>query len=76
MTHVVTKFKTLFLRDSVYLPVGKYLASSTHVLHILTSTSKLVHGLTQSDLDNKDKMHFLAFKKITEDRCSPEYSRC
>lgn len=67
-THIATKFKNLFLKPSSNLAMGRCVASSAHLQLLVTSMSKLEHGLCQSDLDNLDKMNYNAFKKITDPR--------
>lgn len=51
------------------MPMGQYVVSLTHLQHILSdkSLTKLDHGLTQSDLDGKDKQNFRAVLRMTSD---------
>ena len=48
--------------------MGFFMASSSHLDHIVSSTSKLEHGLAPSDLDNEDRMNFGAYQRMTEER--------
>lgn len=67
-THIGTKLRTVFLKPSVLLPLGNYVASATHLRILIDNTSKQEHGLTKSDLCCKDKMNFRAVEKMCESR--------
>ncbi|KAK3932647.1 Error-prone DNA polymerase [Frankliniella fusca] len=66
--HIGTKMRTRFLKDSIILPMGNYVASPTHLRSIIEDISKLEHGLTYTDLKSADKMSFKAVLRMTDSR--------
>ncbi|KAK3915297.1 tRNA 5-methylaminomethyl-2-thiouridine biosynthesis bifunctional protein MnmC [Frankliniella fusca] len=66
--HIGTKMRTRFLKDSIILPMGNYVASPTHLRSIIEDISKLEHGLTNTDLKSADKMNFKAVLRMTDSR--------
>ncbi|KAK3928956.1 L-lysine 4-hydroxylase [Frankliniella fusca] len=60
--HTVNKFRHR-LSPAVYLPIGNYVASPSHLRVLMDERSKDEHLLTSSDLD-KDKMNFNSSIKI------------
>ncbi|KAK3911485.1 Peptide chain release factor 1 [Frankliniella fusca] len=66
--HIGTNFRTGFCnRGKTYL-MGKYCATVAHLKHIMNTTSKLQHGLTESVLNHTDKMNFDAVLRMTDER--------
>lgn len=62
--HIGVKLKSRLLKPSVTLPMGSYIASSSH-LHILVKTcGKAKHGLRGRDLNHQDKQNFAAVENI------------
>jgi len=66
--HIGTKCKTLFLNRGRSLIMGNFCASPTFVQDVINNVSKIHHGLTQSDMDPKDKMNFQAVLKLIDER--------
>lgn len=64
ITHVGTKLRNKFLKPSILLPLGNFVASSTHLRILIAEKEKEEHALTMTDLDNKDKMNFRAVENI------------
>lgn len=48
--------------------MGNYCVTPTFVQDVINNVSKLKHGLTQSDLDPKDKMNFQAVLRLIDER--------
>lgn len=67
-THIGTKLRKVFLKPSVLLPLGNYVASATYLRILIDNISQQEHGLTKSDLSCKDKMNFRAVEKMCESR--------
>ena len=64
IVHVGVKLKCCLLKPSIILPLGSFLATSSH-LHILARLlGKDQHGLRSRDLDHKDKQNFAAVEHI------------
>ncbi|KAJ1531323.1 hypothetical protein ONE63_000007 [Megalurothrips usitatus] len=66
--HVLNRFKTRLLKPSIILPMGNFIASSSHLKIIINSASKAEHGLTEYDLTKSDKMNFNATMKMCSTR--------
>lgn len=66
--HIGTKLKTVFLKPSVTLRIGKYEISSEHLRQLINTVSKDKHLLTESDLNPTDKMNFDSFDKMTQEK--------
>jgi len=73
--HIGTKIKTLFLNRGRSLIMGTMCASTTYVQDVIDNVSKEHHGLTQSDLNPKDKMNFQAVLRLTDDRVLAQLRR-
>lgn len=65
--HIGTKLRTRLLKPGIALPMGKYVASVSHLHEMIEQFSKDKHQLTTTDLNAVDKMNFHAAEKI----CSP-----
>lgn len=66
--HIGTKLRNVFLKPSVFLPIGNYVVSSTHLIIMINEKPKEDHGLTSSDINRADKMNFRAVEEICERR--------
>ena len=64
--HVGAKFRTRFLKTSIVLPFGNYLASANHLQTIIDTISKDKHCLNLKDLSLKDKMNYASVEKISD----------
>ncbi|KAE8738051.1 hypothetical protein FOCC_FOCC016472 [Frankliniella occidentalis] len=65
--HTANKFRTK-LNPSRLLPIGNFIASQSHVRVLIKSVNKVEHGLTENDIDKKDKMNFNSSLKICSER--------
>lgn len=68
LIHLANKYKTRFYKESVCLPIGKYVASQSHLKILIENVDKAVHVLTKNDLKKQDKMNFSASEKISSER--------
>ena len=59
------KLKARFLKPSIILPLGDFLAGSHHLKMILNTFTKDQHGIRHKDLEHKDKQNFEAVSRIT-----------
>lgn len=66
--HVLNRYKTRMIKASVILQMGKRTVSVSHVRAVIRHTSKMEHGLTEYDLDMRDKMNFNATEKLCSER--------
>lgn len=66
--HIAAKLRTRVLKDSIVLPMGQYIASSTFLRLLIEKFDKNLHFLTFSDLDLKDKMNFRAMEKMCDEK--------
>ena len=66
--HLLNRFKTRLNKASIVLPMGKFVASSSHLRIIVNNVSKAEHGLCEYDLTKEDKMNFNATMKMCADR--------
>ncbi|KAK3907741.1 hypothetical protein KUF71_018377 [Frankliniella fusca] len=64
--HTINKFRAR-LNPSTVLPLGKYVASQTHLKILIKNIPQEEHGLTDHDLE-KDKMNFNASIKMCSER--------
>jgi len=55
--HVAVKLKTRLLKPSIMLPMGDYVASSSHLKLLHANFGKDQHGLRLKDIDLKDKQN-------------------
>lgn len=63
-----TKLRTRLLKPRVFLPIGNYEISVSHLRKMTETVSKDKHLLTVTDLSPEDKMNFHSAEKI----CSPK----
>ncbi|KAJ1529957.1 hypothetical protein ONE63_006685 [Megalurothrips usitatus] len=69
--HLANKLKTRILNESIVLPIGEFLVSSSHLKIMVEIVCKETHGMTKYDLQKKDKMNFNASQKMCSERsCS------
>lgn len=66
-THIGTKLRNRLLKASIYLPFGEYIISKSHLTYLVENVSKDQHGLTESDVDPKDRQNFRSFQKISSE---------
>ncbi|CAG9814528.1 unnamed protein product [Phaedon cochleariae] len=66
--HIATKLRTRFLKYSVVIPLGKYLASVSHLQIVIQEFSKEKHLLCPSDLKPEDKMNFRSAEKMYSEK--------
>jgi len=65
--HIIVKLKTRLLKASAIFPLGNnYLASSGHIVQLITDVSRDQHNLFLSFVDSKDKMNFKAAQKLCD----------
>ena len=62
--HIAVKLKTRLLRPSMMLPLGDYVAGSSHLKILHANFGKDLHGLRLKDIDLKDKQNFDAIMNI------------
>ena len=65
IVHVAVKLKSRFLKPSVVLPLGRYLAGVHHLRLLQNTFGKDQHGLRERDLNSKDKQNFEAVVRMT-----------
>lgn len=63
--HISTKLKTRFLKEGIFLPIGDYIVSPEYIKTLMQNETKDKHCLTESDLNNTDKMNFIAIDKLS-----------
>ncbi|KAJ8682929.1 hypothetical protein QAD02_018721 [Eretmocerus hayati] len=68
VVHVVNRFKTRLLKESITLPLGPHIVSSSHLLYMCENESIDKHLLSASDLANDDKMRFASSIKMCHRR--------
>jgi len=66
VVHLAVKLKSRLLKVSVVLPMGPYLATSSHLRMLQLSLGKDVHSLREKDLNHKDKQNFNAVERIVK----------
>lgn len=66
--HIGTKLRNVFLKPSIFLPIGSHVISSTHLIIMIDEKSKEDHEMTTSDINRADKMNFRAVEKIGSER--------
>ena len=64
IVHIGIKLKARLLKPSIVLPLGSFIATSSHLHMLLKLCGKDQHGLRNSDLDHKDKQNFSAVENI------------
>ena len=64
IVHVGVKLKARLLKPSIVLPLGSFIATSSHLHMLLKLCGKDQHGLRHSDLNHKDKQNFDAVENI------------
>ena len=69
--HLCTKLRNRLLSKTSYLLLGNEVISTLTLNHVISTTSKLHHGLVCSDVEPRDKQNFLSCQKI----CSEEILR-
>ena len=62
--HIAIKLKTQLLRPSMMLPIGDYVAGSSHLKILHANFGKDLHGLRLKDIDLMDKQNFDAIMNI------------
>ena len=62
--HIGVKLKSRLLKPSIILPLGMYVATSSHLRILIKTLSKARHGLRLMDLDHHDKQNFAAVEHI------------
>lgn len=67
-THIGTKLRNRLLKPSIVLPFGNKQISLAHLKILLKRCPKLIHGLTISDIDPKDRQNYSSYEKITSIR--------
>lgn len=67
-THIGTKLRNRLLKPSIVLPLGNKQISLAHLKILLKRCPKLIHGLTISDIDPKDRQNYSSYEKITSIR--------
>lgn len=65
--HLIVKLKSKLLKPSVILPFGnKLFASRGHIVELIETCSKDLHGLSMSFVNVKDKMNYRAAEKLID----------
>ena len=64
MVHIGVKLKSRLLKPSIILPMGSFLAGSSHLTMVTQLKGKDEHGLRGRDLDHHDKQNFTAVENI------------
>ena len=64
--HIGVKLKAHLLKPGIILPLGSYIASSSHLHVLVRLTSKDQHGLRARDLNHKDRQNFDAVEHIVK----------
>lgn len=67
-THIGTKLRNRILKPSIVLPLGNKQISLGHLKILIQSVPKVIHGLTISDIDPKDRQNYSSYEKITSER--------
>lgn len=62
--HIGVKLKCRLLKPSIVLPLGNYVASSSHLHILVRQYGKDQHGLRNRDLNHSDKQNFAAVQHI------------
>ena len=62
--HIGVKLKARFLKPSIVLPMGSYLATNAHFQMIVKLYGKEKHGLRARDIDHRDKQNFDAVGQL------------
>ena len=62
--HVAVKLKSRSLKPSIILPMGPYIATSSHLRMMQLTIGKDIHGLREKDVNHKDKQNFEAVLHI------------
>ena len=64
VVHLAVKMKSRLLKPSIILPMGPYVATSSHLRMMQLSFGKDMHGLREKDVNHKDKQNFNAVMHI------------
>lgn len=67
-THIATKIRNRALKTDVVLPLGRKQISFAHLKILIANVPKLIHGLTNTDIDPKDRQNYRSYEKITSER--------
>lgn len=67
-THIATKLRNRALKPSIVLPLGNKQISVAHLKILIKSVPKIIHGLTITDVDPKDRQNYASYEKITSRR--------
>ena len=62
--HIGAKLKNRFVKHSIILTMGTFIASKAHLQIAMQSLSKVKHRLIEKDLNEKDKMNFVSVTRI------------
>jgi hypothetical protein len=65
--HLCTKLRNRLLSPTTTLLMGKKYATMDHLLQLIDNCSKLDHGLTVSDVLQKDRQNFSSCEKISSE---------
>ncbi|CAM4921707.1 unnamed protein product [Rotaria socialis] len=65
--HLCTKLRNRLLSSTTILLVGDRYAGIAHLIQLIDNRSKIDHGLTLSDICQKDKQNYSSCEKITSD---------
>lgn len=72
VVHIGTKLKTVFLKESIELRIGKFLITPGHLKKLIENVSKDKHCLTESMLNSADKMNYDTVEKMAD----PKVASC
>lgn len=61
--HIGTKLRTRLLKPTI-IPLGRFVASASHLKILISEESKDKHGLTPTDIKPEDKMNFKSAQKM------------
>lgn len=64
--HVGVKLKARLLKQSIVLPLGKYVANFSYLNMLIQIHGKHEHGLRMRDLDRYDRQNFEAVERIIQ----------
>ena len=62
--HIGVKLKSRLLKPSITLPLGRYIATSSHLAILMKTVGREKHGLRCKDLNHQDKQNFDAVENI------------
>ena len=64
IVHLGVKLKACFLKPSIILPLGNYLATNAHFQMVVKLYGKEKHGLRARDIDHRNKQNFDAVGQL------------